>query len=356
MRYDKKEELGKDMLINFKAGDVLSQPIFFGENLGIQRYDIQKYPIFEKLNEKQQSYFWQPHEVNLSKDRADFELLTDWEKHIFISNLKYQTLLDTVQSRGPGLLRKYTSLPEVEAFIITWEFFENIHSKSYTYIIRNLFPNPSEIFDHITEDENIIKRAIKTIESYEKIDESKEVTEEDILRTLINVNILEGIRFYVSFICSFYFTEYKKLMEGNTKIITLVQRDEFLHLQFTQSLIKILVNEYENFKNVYEKIKPEVVELYKEAVEQEKEWATYLFKDYNRDLMVDIYGYIEYTCDIRLSNLGLEKVYNTKNPMPWVDKYMSGKWLQVAPQETEITSYVISGINKSKSIKRKFYF
>lgn len=342
------------MLINFNSGELLSQPIFFGDSLGIQRYDIQKYPIFEKLNDKQLSYFWQPHEVNLSKDRADFMILSEKEKNIFISNLKYQSLLDTVQSRGPGLLRKYTSLPEVESFIITWEFFENIHSKSYTYIIRNLFPNPSEIFDSITKDENIIKRAIKTIESYEKIDESENITEKDILRTLINVNILEGIRFYVSFLCSFYFTEYKKVMEGNTKIITLVQRDEFLHLQFTQSLIKILVKDYENFKKVFEEMKEEIVELYKEAVEQEKEWATYLFEDYDQKLMLDIFGYIEYTCDNRLSNLGLPKVYGTKNTMAWVDKYMNGKWLQVAPQETEITSYVISGINKNKKISKKY--
>ncbi|MEO0160314.1 MAG: ribonucleotide-diphosphate reductase subunit beta [candidate division WOR-3 bacterium] len=342
------------MLINFNSGELLSQPIFFGDSLGIQRYDIQKYPIFEKLNDKQLSYFWQPHEINLSKDRADFTILSEKEKNIFISNLKYQSLLDTVQSRGPGLLRKYTSLPEVESFIITWEFFENIHSKSYTYIIRNLFPNPSEVFDSITKDKNIIKRAIKTIESYEKIDESKEITEEDILRTLINVNILEGIRFYVSFLCSFYFTEYKKVMEGNTKIITLVQRDEFLHLQFTQSLIKILVKDYDNFRKIFEKMKDEIVELYKEAVQQEKEWATYLFEDYDQKLMLDIFGYIEYICDNRLSNLGLPKVYGTKNTMLWADKYMNGKWLQVAPQETEITSYVISGINKNKKISKKY--
>lgn len=342
------------MLINFNSGELLSQPIFFGDSLGIQRYDIQKYPIFEKLNDKQLSYFWQPHEINLSKDRADFTTLSEKEKNIFISNLKYQSLLDTVQSRGPGLLRKYTSLPEVESFIITWEFFENIHSKSYTYIIRNLFPNPSEVFDSITKDKNIIKRAIKTIESYEKIDESKEITEEDILRTLINVNILEGIRFYVSFLCSFYFTEYKKVMEGNTKIITLVQRDEFLHLQFTQSLIKILVKDYDNFRKIFEKMKDEIIELYKEAVQQEKEWATYLFEDYDQKLMLDIFGYIEYICDNRLSNLGLPKVYGTKNTMLWADKYMNGKWLQVAPQETEITSYVISGINKNKKISKKY--
>lgn len=342
------------MLINFNSGELLSQPIFFGDSLGIQRYDIQKYPIFEKLNDKQLSYFWQPHEINLSKDRADFTTLSEKEKNIFISNLKYQSLLDTVQSRGPGLLRKYTSLPEVESFIITWEFFENIHSKSYTYIIRNLFPNPSEVFDGITKDKNIIKRAIKTIESYEKIDESKEITEEDILRTLINVNILEGIRFYVSFLCSFYFTEYKKVMEGNTKIITLVQRDEFLHLQFTQSLIKILVKDYDNFRKIFEKMKDEIIELYKEAVQQEKEWATYLFEDYDQKLMLDIFGYIEYICDNRLSNLGLPKVYGTKNTMLWADKYMNGKWLQVAPQETEITSYVISGINKNKKISKKY--
>lgn len=346
------------MLLNLKSIDLLSQPIFFGENLGIQRYDVLKYPIFEKLTEKQLSFFWQPHEVNLSKDRADFELLTEKEKHIFISNLKYQTLLDTVQSRGVCLLRKYTSLPEIESFIIAWEFFENIHSRSYTYIIRNLFSNPSEIFDKITEDENIIKRAMKTIESYDVIDESKNITEKDIMRVLVNVNILEGIRFYVSFICSFYFTEHKKLMEGNTKIITLVQRDEFIHLQFTQTLIKIL-SQTPKFKEVFEEMKDEIIFLYKEAVEQEKEWAKYLFEDYNQELMLDVYGYIEYICDMRLTNIGLPKVYGSKNTMPWVDKYMNSKWLQVAPQETEITSYVLSRIRKSEkieSLSRKFEF
>ena len=149
--------------------DTKKQPMFFGRPLGIQRYDEYKYPVFDKLNQQQLGYFWRPEEVSLQKDRADYQTLQSQQKHIYTSNLKYQILLDSVQGRGPGLaFIPYCSLPELEGAMLTWEFFEQIHSRSYTYIIKNIYSDPSEVFDAILDDERIIARAESVTKAYDE--------------------------------------------------------------------------------------------------------------------------------------------------------------------------------------------
>lgn len=231
-----------------KKNDQLKEPMFFGQNVNVSRYDQQKYETFEKLIEKQLSFFWRPEEVDVSQDRIDYQALPEHEKHIFISNLKYQTLLDSIQGRSPNVaFLPLVSIPELETWIETWTFSETIHSRSYTHIIRNIVNNPSLVFDDIVTNEEIIKRAsdisryydelIRDSQLYELFGEGTyDVNGEQVhvdLRTLkkrlylclMSVNVLEAIRFYVSFACSFAFAE-RHLMEGNAKIIKFIARDE----------------------------------------------------------------------------------------------------------------------------------
>jgi ribonucleoside-diphosphate reductase beta chain len=226
--------------------DQLKEHMFFGQNVNVSRYDQQKYEIFEKLIEKQLSFFWRPEEVDVSKDRIDYQNLPDHEKHIFISNLKYQTLLDSVQGRGPNVcLLPIVSLPELETWIETWAFSETIHSRSYTHIIRNIVNDPSIVFDDIVGNEHIVARAAEVSKYYDELinlvqlwqqfgegnhvfnGEKVRISLRDLKKKLYvclhSVNALEAIRFYVSFACSFAFAE-RSLMEGNAKIIKLIAR------------------------------------------------------------------------------------------------------------------------------------
>ncbi len=355
--------------------DTKKQPMFFGAPLGVQRYDSYKYPVFEKLTTQMLGYFWRPEEVSLQKDRGDYQSLRPEQKHIFTSNLKYQILLDSVQGRGPGMaFSPYCALPELEGAMNVWQFMEMIHSRSYTYIIKNIYPDPAEVFDTILDDERILSRAKSVTGSYDKFinyaqeygnsnqwkpdssgSPSVEWTKKDLKRHLYravaNVNILEGIRFYVSFACSFAFGELK-LMEGSAKIISLIARDENQHLVLTQQIMKkwqegddpvmleIIKEEEEN-----------VIQMFRDAVEEEKEWASYLFRDgsmigLNDKLLVK---YVEWIANKRMRALGLKPIYDApirNNPLPWTEHWISSKGLQVAPQETEVESYVVGGIKQ----------
>lgn len=225
--------------------DTIQEPMFFGSNLNVSRYDKQKYPIFEKLIEKQLSFFWRPEEVDLSQDRKDFAELPEHEQHIFVSNLKYQTLLDSIQGRSPNVaLLPVISLPELETWVETWAFSETVHSRSYTHIVRNVFIDPSVVFDDIADNKYIIKRAEAVAKYYDdfihhstiyQLSENKEQASKELKKRLylllVAINALEGIRFYVSFACSFAFAERAK-MEGNAKIIKLIARRQ--HCGLTQ--------------------------------------------------------------------------------------------------------------------------
>lgn len=351
-------------VFNKKNIDFTKQKIFFGEALNTQRFDEFKYPIFDKLTQTQLGFFWRPEEVSLQKDRADYHQLNDAQKHIFTSNLRYQTLLDSVQGRAPSIaFLPFVSLPELESAIITWDFMETIHSRSYTHIIKNVYANPSDIFDTILDEPAIVKRAEMVTEKYDEFIElgrrrllGLKVEDYDLYKALylalISVNILEGIRFFVSFACSFGFGELK-LMEGSAKIISFIARDESQHLAISQHILKCYKN-HENDKlmnKVMQDCEKEVYELYENAVQQEKEWAEFLFKNGSMiGLSVPLLNnYIEYICNKRLKAIGLNAIYDissTNNPLPWTQHWFNSRGMQVAPQETEVESYVIGGIKQ----------
>lgn len=353
--------------------DSMKEPMFFGENVNVARYDQQKHPIFEKLIEKQLSFFWRPEEVDLSTDRKDFQQLAEHEKHIFLSNLKYQTLLDSVQGRSPNVaLLPIVSLPELETWIETWSFSETIHSRSYTHIIRNIVTDPSVIFDDIIVNEEITKRADSVSKWYDDLIElvnlyntlglgthnvpskgSVEVSMHSLKKalylTLVSVNVLEAIRFYVSFACSFGFAE-RTLMEGNAKIIRLIARDEALHLSGTQHMLNLMISGVDDpeMAEIAKECEQDVHDIFAEAAEQEKEWAKYLFKDgtmigLNAEILSQ---YVEYITNIRMQAIGFPPMFNIKNnPIPWINAWLVSDNVQVAPQEAEISSYLVGQID-----------
>ena len=343
----------------------LERTCFFDDAVDVARYDKVRYPAFEKLTEKQLSFFWRPEEVELSKDSKDFKGLTEHEKHIFTSNLKRQILLDSVQGRAPSLaFLSICSLPELETWIQTWTFFETIHSRSYTHIIRNIYADPSKVFDEMLDVPEILDCAGSISKYYDDlIDMNTVASITPVLRDawtgyneykhkkalwlcLNAVNALEGVRFYVSFACSWAFAEVKK-MEGNAKIIKLIARDENVHLASTQQLLKILPKEDLDFASIQDETKDECIGMFHDVVSQEKTWAKYLFKDgsmigLNEQLLCD---YVDHIAAKRMGAIGL----NSKaviNPLPWTQKWIAGSDVQVAPQETQISSYIIGGVNQ----------
>lgn len=337
-------------IFNTKNVDPMTQPLFLGKDLGVQRYDMLKYPVFKKLDSKQMENFWRPEEVELKKDRADFQTLTDNEKFIFTSNLKYQTMLDSVICRGVPTLLEYVTNSELEACLMTWQFFEKIHSQSYSYIIQNVYADSREIFDGIYEDKEIMKRAKSAIEDYNNLmgmacETSKPAEiRKQIYMTIVSINILEAVRFYVSFICSFAFAENKKMV-GNADIIKLIKRDEALHLTNTQEILKILqTEESEGFTKTAEQCQTAAIEMFERAATEEKEWASYLFKDGSIIGLNEtvLHQYIDWLCMSRRKAIGLPYDSVGKNPIAgWTQAWMQSESVQVAPQEHEITSYKI---------------
>ena len=362
-------------VFNKEEVDTKKQPMFFGQPLGVQRYDAFKYPVFDRLTTQMLGYFWRPEEVSLQKDRSDYQSLRPEQKHIFTSNLKYQILLDSVQGRGPGMaFTPYCALPELESAMNVWQFMEMIHSKSYTYIIKNVYPDPSEVFDTILNDERILDRANSVTRAYDEFineahqwdqsnlwkdgwentqakDHSLNELKRKLYRAVANVNILEGIRFYVSFACSFAFGELK-LMEGSAKIISLISRDENQHLVLTQNIMKNWINgDDPEMQQIAEEEKDNVISMFKNAVREEKEWAQYLFKDGSMIGLNDklLGQYVEWIANKRMKALGIDPIYDQplrNNPLPWTQHWISSKGLQVAPQETEVESYVVGGIKQ----------
>jgi ribonucleoside-diphosphate reductase beta chain len=333
--------------------DATEQTCFFGKQVNIARYDKQRYNIFEKLTDKQLGFFWRPEEVDLSRDGKDFKGLSDHEKHIFTSNLKRQILLDSVQGRAPSLaFLPICSLPELETWIQTWTFSETIHSRSYTHIIRNVYSDPSRVFDEMLDIQEIADCAHDISKYYDDLIAFNSAVrynydhKKALWLCLNAVNALEGVRFYVSFACSWAFAEVKK-MEGNAKIIKLIARDENVHLASTQQLLKILPKEDPDFARIQEETRDECISMFHRVVEQEKSWASYLFKEgsmigLNEELLCQ---YVDHIAAKRMGNIGLNGKPGA-NPLPWTQKWISGSEVQVAPQETEITSYVIGGVKK----------
>lgn len=336
---------------------------FFDDGVTLARFDRQKYPIFEKLIKQQLGFFWQPEEVEVIRDAKDFKTLSKHEQHIFTSNLKRQILLDSVQGRSPSLaFLPIISLPELETWIQTWAANETIHSRSYTHIIRNIYSDPSKIFDEILDIPEITNCALDVSIYYDNLIKLNNIKYSNptayhnnqyehkklLWLALLSVNVLEGIRFYVSFACSWAFAEMKK-MEGNAKIIKLICRDENLHLAATQHLLKILPEDDADFKSIREQTKEECKNMFLTAAKQEKMWAEYLFKDgsmigLNSVLLCE---YIDWITNRRMTSIGIPGHFKTgSNPLPWTQKWISGGDVQVAPQETQITSYIVGGVKK----------
>tara|TARA_B100000287_G_scaffold288878_1_gene272183 strand:+ start:361 stop:1521 length:1161 start_codon:yes stop_codon:yes gene_type:complete len=362
-------------VFNTEDVDTKKQPMFFGKPLGVQRYDDFKYPVFDKLTQQQLGYFWRPEEVSLQKDRADYARLTPEQKHIFTSNLKYQILLDSVQGRGPGMaFIPYCSLPELESCMTVWEFMEMVHSRSYTYIIKNVYSNPSDVFDTILEDDKILERAESVTSAYNSfINMASEWGQSNLwrdgwrdhinsqwtlrdlkkhlYRAVANVNILEGIRFYVSFACSFAFGE-NKLMEGSAKILSLISRDESQHLVITQQILKHWrEGDDSDMKEIMKEEEEWTYEMFDKCVNEEKSWAEYLFKDGSMIGLNErlLHNYVEWIANKRMRAIGLKPKYNQpikNNPLPWTEHWLNSKGQQNAPQETEIESYVVGGIKQ----------
>ena len=361
---------------NQQNSDVMAEPMFFGNPVNVARYDQQKHAIFEKLIEKQISFFWRPEEVDVSKDRSDFQGLSDAEKHIFISNLKYQTLLDSIQGRSPNIaFLPIVSLPELETWIETWSFYETIHSRSYTHILRNLFTDPSAIFDDIVENEEIKRRAADISKYYDDLifatqlwqtqgegthvinGETHVVTMRELKKKMYlcmnSVNALEAIRFYVSFACTFAFAE-RELMEGNSKIIRLIARDENLHLSSTQHILNLWAKGKDDpeMAEIAKECEVEARAIFLNAVQQEKEWAAFLFDNgsmigLNEEILCQ---YVEYIANQRMSAIGLGQPFDiASNPLPWMNNYLSSDNVQVAPQESEISSYLVGQIDSEVS-------
>lgn len=352
--------------------DQLKEPMFLGQSVNVARYDQQKYEMFEKLIEKQLSFFWRPEEVDISQDRIDYAALPEHEKHIFISNLKYQTLLDSIQGRSPNVaLLPLISIPELETWVETWSFSETIHSRSYTHIIRNIVNDPSVVFDDIVINKEIQKRAgdiagyyddlISYASYYNLFGEGEHninnrtvcinlrELKKKLYLCLMSVNALEAIRFYVSFACSFAFAE-RELMEGNAKIIKLIARDEALHLTGTQFMINTLRSGEDDpeMSEIAKECEQDCYNLFLQAANQEKQWAEYLFEGgsmigLNKDILCQ---YVEYITNIRMQAVGLKLPFEAKsNPIPWINNWLVSDNVQVAPQEAEMSSYLVGQID-----------
>jgi ribonucleotide reductase beta subunit family protein with ferritin-like domain len=361
-------------VFNPRPVEFKNQPMFFGQPLGVQQYTSFKYPVFDKLTQTQLGFFWRPDEISLQKDRSDYQTLSEGQKHIFTSNLKYQVMLDSIQGRGPGMaFIPYCSLPELESAMTVWEMMEMIHSRSYTHIIKNLYSNPDEVFGTILTNKNIMERAGALTESYDDFIRSaqqysmgdwehaqegagmfKELRYElkrKLFRAMMNVNILEGIRFYVSFACSFAFGE-NKVMEGSAKIISLIARDENQHLVLTQNIInKWREGDDPDMKKIYEEEMDHTREMFINTVNQEKAWAKYLFQNGSMIGLSEklLSNYVEWIANRRMKAIGLKPEYDIaarNNPLPWTEHWLNSKGVQVAPQETEVESYVIGGVKQ----------
>ncbi len=364
-------------VFNQNVIDVTAQPMFFGEDTGTARFDIYKHKIFEDLTEKQLSFFWRPEEVNLTADRAQYDKIAPFEQRIFTNNLKYQSLLDSIQGRAPGLaFSAICSDVSLETWIQTWGFSETIHSRSYTHIMRNLYDNPSKEFDDIVLNPAIMKRATAISDYYDNLIDAVRYYQnakehlnagrangaiiddrlEDAMRKLYLcmhvVNALEAIRFYVSFACTFNFMESYEIMEGNVKIMKLIARDEQLHLKGTQYIIRQIQNggEGEQWKKIAEELQEEANQIFLDVATQEKEWVDDLFVDgeprgLNKNNM---YAYVDYLTHSRMQSCGLDSPFkgqSLKHPIPFMRKYLNSEMVQVAPQEVEISSYLISQID-----------
>ena len=325
--------------------DPVDMPLFFGEDLCLQRYDRHRYKKIYDLFQAQVKNFWRPEEIEISRDRGHFLSLTEGQQFIFTSNLKYQTMLDSVIGRGIDLFKQRVTNPDLEAVMNTWCYFETIHSYSYTYVIQNVYNDKtSKIFDEIMQDKAVMKRAKSVCEDFDKMIGGCKDEKSALYRALISTQIMEGVRFYVSFACAYAFPSILEKMEGNAKIIKLINRDENVHVTITKDIINILKeNESEGFTDVVKKNEDAVCEMFRAGAEEEKEWARHLFKHesmigLNADMLCEYVDFLTYQ---RMKGIGIDPITDVKhNPINFISSWSDSEAIQVAPQETEVEAYL----------------
>jgi ribonucleoside-diphosphate reductase beta chain len=323
----------------------------------IQRFEEVKYKKIADFETTARGFFWVPEEISLTKDAVDFKESSETVRHIFTSNLLRQTALDSLQGRGPSqIFTPVVSLPELEALVYNWTFFEtNIHSRSYSHIIRNIYNVPKEVFNTIHDTEEIVAMASSVGKYYEKLHQincAKEagvhVDEKDHVRAIYLAlhasYALEAFRFMVSFATSLAMVE-NKIFIGNGNIISLILQDELLHKGWTAYLISQVVKEDARFAQVAEECKAEVYALYMDVIREEKAWADYLFKfgpviGLNAQILKD---FVDYTAAAALKDIGIKYLEPApkSTPIPWFNKHVDTSKKQTALQENESTNYVI---------------
>jgi ribonucleoside-diphosphate reductase beta chain len=339
--------------------DYLSRKMFLDPEgpVTIQRFEEVKYPKIQKIEQTARGFFWVPEEISLTKDAGDFKEASDAVKHIFTSNLLRQTALDSLQGRGPAqVFTPCVSLPELEALMYNWSFFEtNIHSRSYSHIIRNIYNVPKEVFNTIHDTQEIVDMASSVGKYYDllhRLNCRKELTEnvteiEHIKAIWLALNAsyaLEAFRFMVSFATSLAMVE-NKIFIGNGNIISLILQDELLHKEWTAMLINAVVKEDERFVRAKLECEAEVYAMYEDVIREEKAWADYLFKKgpvigLNANILKD---FVDYTAANALKEIGIkyQSPAPKTTPIPWFNKHSDTSKKQTALQENESTNYVI---------------
>jgi ribonucleoside-diphosphate reductase beta chain len=339
--------------------DYMSRKMFLDQHgpVTIQRFEEVKYPKLQKMEQTARGFFWVPEEVSLTKDANDFKDSTDAVKHIFTSNLLRQTALDSLQGRGPSqIFTPVVSLPELEALMFNWSFFEtNIHSRSYSHIIRNIYNVPKEVFNTIHDTSEIIDMASSVGKYYDDLHQincakelGRKVDEQDHVKAIwlaLNASYaLEAFRFMVSFATSLAMVE-NKIFIGNGNIISLILQDELLHKEWTAYLINQVAKEDNRFAKAKQECEQEVYTMYMDVIREEKEWADYLFKKgsvigLNANILKD---FVDYTANTALKEVGIKYQHPAPKttPIPWFNKHSDTSKKQTALQESESTNYVI---------------
>jgi len=357
--------------------DTTTQPLFFGCARNTQRFDKVKYEFLDKLNVRMQSFFWRPEEISMKRDIVDFnERCSEAEKFIVTTQLQKLVMLDSLQGRGPILtFGQLTTNPEFENCILTWEFFEGaIHSRSYSYNIEQVYADPSEVFDKAWENKLLIKHADTITREYNKLydmvldylklkkenkltDDFMHDLKKQIILAMTSVNILEGIRFYPGFAAVWGITEFTGRLPGTSLVLQLIARDENQHMALTQWILnKLRKDESEGFTEAFKEVTPQIYDMYWTACEEECEWIDLLYSKGSVLGMNATIGkqYIKYLTNQRLKAIGLRPIYPeiTRNPIPWVEKWLEFSKIEGALQEEEAIDYKVGAIKRNLDEKK----
>lgn len=365
-------------LYHSKFIDFTKEPMFLGEGKNTQRFDVMKYPFFDERNDKMQGADWVATEINMSSDYVDFNTsMLEAEQFIYKRTLQKLIFLDSLQGRGILLtLGQIVTLPELENAMLTWEYFEGAkHSKAYSHNLKSVFPNPTEVFDESFDIPELTKLTDSISKPYQDCYEliikfqyylimNEEITPEfmkqlkqSVIRLLVNINILEGVRFYPGFAAIWAMNKGQGYVEGSSKELKLICRDENYHLSITQKILQLMKRDAsEGFKDLYAEMEEEISDMYTTAYEEEVEWIQYIFSKgstmgLNAEILIE---YLKHIIDKRRKAIGLPVHFHvSKNPLPWIQSYINMDQNEVLPQEGEIVNYVTGGVDKSKGLDYK---